>query len=734
MDPRLDQITEQEHQAESRPVPEFTFDRNEIHCFEPEDRETITGPERTLSIIVPIHGCMYNCEFCTFKNMANPEHSFSPQAAEKTASDIDSKISGAQDIETLKLFNAGNILYGTEESVGHGEMHEHFWEVLPETLAKHPDVKALEIEVRVDEFSGSNGGRAEQKKIILGRISSLAQALRSKEIELRVILPFEYIESDFIKEQRKFPQVFIGDQPKVNAEKAIHFCEEQQIPWLSYAMLGGRLKDRPLTSDEAVASATHTALFALDHGTRECIINCQTVDPIMAWESKKTGVDYYLPTEDDLLEMIRLISPRLSTTSRIRISTEDEGLMEGTVAPNLSPDFKRLISDFNNAHDQKAFYLKYLASGAPTEALDSPNTSEKEVRVLNSEVIQTPTLQELVDFEQDSWPENERASKEQLQKRLTDFPEGIFMLRVTYSNGVKEDVSQITVGPKKITNAEEVNGFEEMRDHEVEPESKVLWVTNIATKQGNDYRDKGYASQLLSQVIFWASREKYEAIMAGVTCDGYKAAIDSGIVSSIDDYMTKQMNPAIKTFNRATQNYNSFFSNARDRCFNWQSDPIAGYWPENISSGGHGVLAGIELPPDYSSSIMDSEIPDLQFSHMPKNVFIDRYVFLHPEIVEYIGENYTRTVAQDAWDTFQTYHNLDTENVNRAKGQNQSSISAEMHRAEQRQREIGTDSWWNSPEHLTYWIKYIIYFNRIKILQSIIEQKQKERLGGSVII
>jgi len=351
-----------------KPELEFTFDRNNTAHFEPEERRTAKGVERTMIITPPIHGCSYNCEFCTFKNLANPDYRFTPETSERTANDIDGILRNSPDINTIKLFNGGNIMYGSEEKEGFGEMHERLWEILPEILKKYPDMNALEIEVRVDEFSdgaspdGTN--RSEKKAIIRQRVVDLAERLHESDIELRIILPFEYIESDLLRKQNKFPKVFTGegDTATGNADKAIAFLGEHNIPWLSYAMLGGRLKDRPLTSEESVSSAAHTALFALQQGTRECIINSQYIDPMMAWENSRDKVMHHMPTEKDMVETLRLIAPHLHEYSgRVRLIPEKEDLMVGTVGPEISKEFQNMIIQFNNAEDQTAYFEEKLA-------------------------------------------------------------------------------------------------------------------------------------------------------------------------------------------------------------------------------------------------------------------------------------------------------------------------------------------------------------------------------------
>jgi hypothetical protein len=134
-------------------------------------------------------------------------------------------------------------------------------------------------------------------------------------------------------------------------------------------MLGGRLRDRSLTSEEAVSSAAHTVLFGLGHGAREVIVNSQYLDPINIWEQERDGVNYYMPTEKDMVEMLRLVVPWLKdlprvygSTPRVRLTTDKEDLIVGTVGPDITEEFRQRIAAFNNSLDQERFFRDNLLS------------------------------------------------------------------------------------------------------------------------------------------------------------------------------------------------------------------------------------------------------------------------------------------------------------------------------------------------------------------------------------
>ncbi len=353
------------------PEVRYSIDLGTVNLLDVDMRRTVDGLENTAIMLVPPKGCGYRCDFCSIKDIANPDFPVATEqggveAAESVAREIDAFLQVHPEAQTLKLFNAGNILYGTERTRS-GELHEAFWPFLIGRLQKHETLKVLEIEVRIDEFIGSNKNRNGQltpKGVLRERITALAAQLSKIGKSLRCILPLEYVESSIISQQSKFAQVFASEgKNKENCEQAISFIQQHGIELLSYAMLGGRLKDRPLSEEEAIASAAHTTLFGLEHGAREVIINSQYLDPINLWEQERDSVKYYVPTERAMIGTLRLIVFGLDKISkvqdripRVRLTTDKENVIEGTVGPDVSQEFRQLILDFNNALEQAAFF------------------------------------------------------------------------------------------------------------------------------------------------------------------------------------------------------------------------------------------------------------------------------------------------------------------------------------------------------------------------------------------
>lgn len=195
------------------------------------------------------------------------------------------------------------------------------------------------------------------------------------------------------------------------------------------------------------------------------------------------------------------------------------------------------------------------------------------------EVTQAPPLARLIAFEQVSWPPEHQATSIELARRLETFPQGIFLLSVK-----GEDVSQVTVSPKAVPPLKDIKGFEQMRDLPVDPKSKILWITNLATKM--EKRGKGYLTRLLSYVMIWAKQEGYEEILTGITCYGLKEALEKGTALSPQDYMAKGMNPALRAIKKSAQAVG---------CSIWNSDLIPNYWEQDTDSLGYGVLVRILL-------------------------------------------------------------------------------------------------------------------------------------------
>lgn len=210
----------------------------------------------------------------------------------------------------------------------------------------------------------------------------------------------------------------------------------------------------------------------------------------------------------------------------------------------------------------------------------------KKLIIQGSNLSEKELVERLVDFEKVSWPKGERANKKILIRRVKDFSEGIFILSVNHSDNLYEDVAQITLAPKEISDLTKIKSFKHMRDLPVFKESNALWVTNLAAKMGDKYRDNNYATEITTKALKWAIKNGYDYCITGVTCYGFHEAHLAKKVSSIEDYQSKNMNPALKTFRQAAKNIQRPIKNFK---------PIKNYWPEDKESEGYGVIIIIDL-------------------------------------------------------------------------------------------------------------------------------------------
>jgi len=353
-------IHESKNESENPPAVEYTIDLDHVNNLGVENRETVTGSEKTAFILLPPRGCKMKCDFCSPSHIANPNYPLTAIAAEQAAEETAEAIRKAGAVNTVKLFNAGNILWGSEFGQSAGALHERYWEILPQLLAENDDVMAVEIEVRLDEFSSNLNdeltGTDPKREIVRNRLLKLKNDLASVKKELRVILAIEY-SSDVLANESG-----IVNKGTENSRNAISFLREHGIPWIGYAMLGGRLKDRTISPQEAVRSACRTANFGFEHHAREMVVNCQYLDPINRFEEERDGVPFCVPAKRDILSLLQTLAYGLTEGHRLRISLDKEDSIRGTMSaadydPAIDEEFKTFIREFNNAKDQQGFYF-----------------------------------------------------------------------------------------------------------------------------------------------------------------------------------------------------------------------------------------------------------------------------------------------------------------------------------------------------------------------------------------
>ncbi len=345
--------------AEGKPEIKYKYDLAKVNNLGIETRETATGQEQTMFILLCAKGCKMDCDHCSPKHLAAPNIIISAEASAEMIEQIRPMLDENQHVDTLKLFNAGNILWGTEFGKA-AALHEGFWDLLPILLSQYPEMKAVEIEARLDEFSeeivNPKIQSADKKTIVRERILKLKEGLKAVGKELRLILAPEYTD-EFLEDQSKT----VGKGLK-SAEAAINFLRKNEIPWLGYAMFGGRLKDRPMLPTEALQSATETAKFIIDNGAREVIINCQYLDPINQHEERADGIKYFVPSKKSITRLMELLYYKrvIMPGKRVRISIDKEDSIEGTIGaadlnPNIDAEFIQTVNEFNDVVDQRNY-------------------------------------------------------------------------------------------------------------------------------------------------------------------------------------------------------------------------------------------------------------------------------------------------------------------------------------------------------------------------------------------
>jgi len=201
-----------------------------------------------------------------------------------------------------------------------------------------------------------------------------------------------------------------------------------------------------------------------------------------------------------------------------------------------------------------------------------------------------PSIDRLVAFERVSWPPEEQASSAELSRRLAAYPDGVFLFSIIESDGRETDIGQITGSPKNITNPDAINSFAAMAEQDVDPNARTFWFTNMALHP--DFRGNRLAPLFMAEAIRQVESSGFESVMAGVTCDGFHEAKETNRVSDIHEF-AEEMNPMLQTFDRAVRILNA--QRDKETVYMTNSDPIANYWPENLTSEGYGVLVWIDL-------------------------------------------------------------------------------------------------------------------------------------------
>ena len=301
-----------------KPKLQYWIDLDKVFFSPTFTRQTITGPERTVWILLPPRGCPVGCPYCSCRNLRSNIRP-SEENSREFIDQISCWLRREHLPETVKISNAGNLFHGSEFG-GRMEIHENFWNLLISVLSISP-ISKVEVETTIPDLASTQ--LATPHGITKQRFINFVQILRDAGKEPRAILVLEYA-SDLMVE------------------------------------LG---KSKPEDTQTATASAIEAGALALREGACEVIVNCQYVDPLNRWEAERDGIPFYLPNETDIHQVAKaLLDCHLS--GRIRISADAEPIIYGTLGPRLSPEFRHLIQQFNEAPDQRGFYQAHFTKSS----------------------------------------------------------------------------------------------------------------------------------------------------------------------------------------------------------------------------------------------------------------------------------------------------------------------------------------------------------------------------------
>lgn len=315
---------------------ELKIDVNKPCVLGIEDRATITGLEKTMFVYVPGPGCRNDCLHCSIKHIrSSVETTFRPVVV-VVAKKVIGMIKENSNIDTMKVFNGGNILRSSDWGKS-AELHTDFWEALLMGLSgiRHLiGLRALELEVSPTDLATEK---------VRSLVAYIRRGLSKKHIELRLILGLEYAEADG-KDGIKF-------RGKDLMEDNLTYLEENGIPYLVYAMCGGGTHGGAFSSETAVCQTIETIQYLLGqkYQPREIIVNCQYTDPLMRQKASEIGRKLvYVPTEEDLkLILCHLRGILRPKSPRIRFSYHAEDVIVGSEGPVLSKEFEKELDRFN---------------------------------------------------------------------------------------------------------------------------------------------------------------------------------------------------------------------------------------------------------------------------------------------------------------------------------------------------------------------------------------------------
>lgn len=306
-------------------------------------------------LTVPPSGCKKrkSCCFCAFKGAGIPGMKIDDRWREAVGRRVTQSVAG--DIEALFITNDGNMFHPAEMHPG------TILEDVPRAVAGSSTCNALEFEVGVEY-------------LLLGstweKLQTIRQNLSGKELRVRVGV--EYADNELLA--RNLKEVTMQD-----VDNAVSALSSTGIPWIGYAMFGGV----EMTSEEAKQAAIQTGKFIMNRGARRLALNGLFVTEDMKAEEQQTGRRLYVPTMEDLLEVLEALSAHRISQSRstpIKVGLDevrDEDRRVHAVQypygiPVADPQERNrlmsILSDFDRCQTFETFQVEVMRNWAKTEA------------------------------------------------------------------------------------------------------------------------------------------------------------------------------------------------------------------------------------------------------------------------------------------------------------------------------------------------------------------------------
>lgn len=306
-------------------------------------------------LTVPYPGCTKtpSCDFCAFKGTGIAGLTFDELLKIAIVRKANQGMNKAAD--TLVFLNNGNALHPDEMDP------EVILRRVPQAVAAHPNCKALEIEVSVADLLECHAW---------DKLLEIKRNLAGKE--LRVRLPIEYANNELLERHHK--GVTLDD-----IDMVIRSLTMFKIPWVGYTLFGGV----DMTSKKARQVAVDTGKYSMDRGARMVCLNGLFMTESMKAAQERTGQQLYIPTIDDLMHVLPILSQHAATKKpkpliKVDVAEEDPRLnivqYPYDIPANNEETWPRmagLMRDFNGSQNADVLSIWMMQNQMRSEATRS---------------------------------------------------------------------------------------------------------------------------------------------------------------------------------------------------------------------------------------------------------------------------------------------------------------------------------------------------------------------------